>query len=69
MKYNKLLLRVFGNMGVSFFGPLGGTTVADSIYNISIPFEQQIVIAAVASIFTTGLVLSREAERIGNKKR
>jgi len=65
MKYNKFLLRVFGNMGVSFFGPLTSTTVADSIYNLGITFEQQLVIASIASIFTTGLVLSREAERRG----
>jgi hypothetical protein len=68
MKYKKFLLRVFGNMGVSFFGPLTGTTIAESIYNINISFEQQLVIAAVASIFTTGLVLSREAERLGKKR-
>lgn len=63
MKYKKFLLRVFGNMGVSFFGPLTGGTVANSIYNLGMSFEQQLVIAAISSIFVTGLVLSREAER------
>jgi len=50
-------------MGVAFFGPLTGGTVANSIYDLGLSFEQQLVIAAISSIFVTGLVLSREAER------
>ena len=68
MKYNKFLIRVLGNLGISFFGPLTGATVANSIYNINITFEQQLSIAAVSSIFVTGLVLAREAERYGRRK-
>jgi len=63
MKYNKFLVRVFGNLGAAFFGPLTGGTVANSIYNLGMTFEQQLVISAVSAIFVTGLVLSREAER------
>ena len=68
MKYKKFIIRVLGNFGISFFGPLTGTTVADSLYDINLTFEQQLVIAAVASMFVTGLVLSREAERYGKRK-
>ncbi len=68
MKYNKFLIRVLGNLGISFFGPLTGATVANSIYNINITFEQQLVIAAISAIFVTGLVLSREAERYGRRR-
>ena len=68
MKHKKLLLRVIGNWGVSFFGPLVSGNVAETIYDIGLTFEQTIVIAGLSSIFVTGLVLSREVEKLGNKK-
>ena len=68
MKHKRILLRLLGNWGVSFFGPLVSTNIAETIYNIGLTFEQTIVIAGVSSIFVTGLVLSREAERYGKGK-
>ena len=67
MKHKKLLLRVIGNWGVSFFGPLVSGNVAETIYDIGLTFEQTIVIAGISSLFVTGLVLAREAERLGKK--
>jgi len=68
MKHKRILLRLLGNWGVSFFGPLVSSNIAETIYGIGLTFEQTLVIAGVSSIFVTGLVLSREAERLGKRK-
>jgi len=64
----KSAARVLGNFGVSFFGPLLGGGVAESIYDVGLGFEQTLVIALVASIFTTGLAISKEAQHYGYTK-
>ena len=53
MKHKRILLRLLGNWGVSFFGPLVSTNIAETIYNIGLTFEQTIVIAGVSSIFVS----------------
>jgi hypothetical protein len=60
--------RVFGNFGVSFFGPLVAGNVADTIYDAGLSFEQIIVISFVAAAFTTGLSVSRELVKYGEQK-
>ena len=67
MKHKRVLLRVLGNWGVSFFGPLVSGNVAETLYDIGLTFEQTVIIAGISSIFVTGLVLAREAERLGKK--
>ncbi len=61
-------LRIIGNWGGAFFGPLVGGNIADSLFNIDITFTESLLIALVASIFQTGLVLSREAKYYGEKQ-
>jgi len=61
-------LRIIGNWGGSFFGPLVGGNVANSLFDVELSFENTLIIALVASIFQTGLVLSREAKYYGEKK-
>ena len=68
MKHKRLIVRVLGNWGVSFFGPLVSGNVAETLYDIGLTFENTVVIAGISSIFVTGLVLSREAERYGRRK-
>ena len=68
MKHKRLIVRLIGNWGVSFFGPLVSSSVANSIYDMGLTFENTLVIAGVSSIFVTGLVLSREAERYGRSR-
>lgn len=68
MKHKKLILRVLGNWGVAFFGPLISGNVAETVYDIGLTFEQTLIIAALSSVFVVGLVLSREAERYGRKR-
>ena len=64
----RFFYRVLGNLGVSFFTPLVGVNVAESIYDIGIEFEQALVIAAIAALFNTGLILAREAKYYGEKR-
>ncbi len=68
MKHSRVILRVIGNWGVSFFGPLVSGNVANTLFDIGLSFENTLVIAGISSIFVTGLVLSREAERYGRKR-
>ncbi len=69
MEQKKLIVRLIGNWGASFFGPLVSANVAETIYSIGLTFENTLVIAGVSSIFVTGLVLSREAERYGRTRK
>ncbi len=69
MQHKKLIVRLIGNWGASFFGPLVSSNVAETIYDIGLTFENTLVIAGVSSIFVTGLVLSREAERYGRSRK
>lgn len=64
----RALARIFGNFGVSFFGPLLAGNAAESIYNLGMTFEQTIIIALVASTFQTGLAVSKEAQAYGSKR-
>jgi len=64
----KLVYKLIGNWGTAFFGPLVSTNVAETIYDIGLTFEQTLIIAGISSVFVTGLVLSREIERMSHGK-
>jgi len=68
MERKKLIVRLIGNWGASFFGPLVSSNVAETLYDIGLTFENTLVIAGISSIFVTGLVLSREAEKYGRSR-
>jgi hypothetical protein len=68
MNTTKFMLRLLGNWGVSFFGPLVSGNVAETIYDIGLSFQETVIIALVSSFFVTGLVFFREVERIGQEK-
>jgi apolipoprotein N-acyltransferase len=57
--------RITGNFGVSFFSPLVGGNVAESIYDVGLTFEMSIMIAAISALFVTGLSISKEASEWG----
>lgn len=65
---NKMVARLLGNFGVSFFSPLVSGNIAESAFDVGITFEQTILIALLSSIFVTGLTVSRELEKIGRKR-
>jgi len=56
-------------MGISFFSPLTSGTIADSLFDIDITFRQILIIAIIASVFTTGLAVSKEAAQFGESRR
>jgi hypothetical protein len=60
--------RIGGNFGVSFFGPLVAGNVAESLYHIGLQFEQTLTIALIASLFQTGLAVSKEVQSYGEKR-
>ncbi len=68
MAIRKSILRMLGNWGVSFFGPLGSTNIAETYYHIGLTFEQTVFIAFLASIIQTGYVISVEVRNFGEKK-
>ena len=71
MSVLKPSVRIGGNFGISFFSPLVGGNVAESIYDIGLTFEMSIVIAFISALFVTGLSISKEAAewgRNGKKK-
>ena len=61
MNKSKGLIRIFGNFGVSFFSPLVGGNIAETMFDIGFTFEQIIIIALFSAIFVTGLSISKEA--------
>ena len=71
MSVLKPTVRIGGNFGISFFSPLVGGNVAESIYDIGLTFEMSLVIAFISALFVTGLSISKEAAewgRNGKKK-
>jgi len=65
MSVLKPSVRIAGNFGISFFSPLVGGNVAESIYDIGLTFEMSIVIAFISALFVTGLSISKEASEWG----
>ncbi len=66
-KKKRFMFRVLGTWGVSFFTPLVGANVAETYYNLGMTFEQALMIALIASLLNTGLVLAREAKAYGEE--
>ena len=61
----KGIARIAGNFGVSFFSPLVGGNVAESIYDVGLSFEMSLLIAFISAIFVTGLSISKETAEWG----
>lgn len=63
----RILARIFGNFGVSFFTPLVSANVAESIFDVGLNFQESILVAFISAVFTVGLMLSREVKEFGEK--
>ncbi len=68
MAIKKAILRMIGTWGISFFGPLGSTNVAETFYDIGLTFDQTVFIAFLASLIQTGYVISVEVKNLGTKR-
>lgn len=64
----RVVARLVGNFGISFFSPLVSGNIADQIFEIGISFEDTLLIAGLSSIFVTGLAMSKELRDWGRSK-
>jgi|TARA_R110000751_G_scaffold33366_3_gene83288 hypothetical protein len=64
----KVVARILGNFGVSFFSPLVSGNIAETVFNMGLTFEQTLIIALISSVFVTGLTVSRELEKFGKSR-
>lgn len=64
----KVVARIMGNFGVSFFSPLVSGNIAETVFNMGLTFEQTLIIALISSVFVTGLTVSRELEKFGKSR-
>ena len=65
----RVLARVIGNFGISFFSPLISGNLAEQIFGMGISFEDTLIIAGLSSIFVTGYTMSRELRDWGRQKK
>jgi len=56
-----VLARIIGNFGIAFFSPLVGGNVAETLFELSLTFQQTLIIAFFSAIFVSGLSISKEA--------
>ena len=68
VRRKRILARIFGTLGVSFFGPLLSGNVAESMFDVGLSFEETLIIAAIAAVFQTGYTLSLEVRSYGERK-
>jgi len=64
----RAIQRIFGNFGVSFFGPLASGSVAETLFDVGLQFNEILIIAAVAAAFQTGYTVSLEVKELGERK-
>ena len=65
----KILARIIGNFGISFFSPLISGNVAETIFEIGISFQDTLIIAGLSSVFVTGYAMSKELRDWGREKK
>lgn len=56
----RIIARLVGNFGISFFSPLVSGNIAETLFDIGISFQDTFIIAGLSSIFVTGLSMSKE---------
>ncbi|MDC3257215.1 hypothetical protein OAU44_00405 [bacterium] len=65
----RILARVAGNFGISFFSPLISGNLAEQIFEMGISFEDTLIIAGLSSIFVTGYTMSKELRDWGRERK
>lgn len=61
IRLQKIIAKLLGNFGIAFFSPLVGGNVAETLFELSLTFNQTLIIAFFSAIFVTGLAISKEA--------
>jgi hypothetical protein len=60
-KVQRGIVKIIGNFGISFFSPLAGGNLAETMFNYNMTLEQIVVLSLFSAIFVTGLSISKEA--------
>jgi hypothetical protein len=56
----RVIARIAGNFGISFFSPLISGNLAEQVFEIGIDFQATLLIAGLSSLIVTGLAMSKE---------
>jgi|SaaInlV_130m_DNA_2_1039683.scaffolds.fasta_scaffold11441_4 hypothetical protein len=64
----RVIARLLGNFGISFFSPLVSGNIAVTMFDIGISFNDTLIIAGLSAIFVTGLAMSKELRDWGRSK-
>lgn len=64
----RVIARIVGNFGISFFSPLISGNLAEQVFEIGIDFQATLLIAGLSSFIVTGLALSKELRDWGRSK-
>ena len=67
MTFLRRTIRILGNFGISFFGPLISTNIASSFFKHNMTFDETLIISLISALFVTGLSISREAVDWGSE--
>ena len=65
----KIIARIAGNFGISFFSPLISGNLAEQVFEIGINFQDTLLIAGLSSLIVTGLAMSKELRDWGRTKK
>ena len=60
-KVQRGIVKIIGNFGISFFSPLAGGNLAETMFDYNMTLEQIVVLSLFSAIFVTGLSISKEA--------
>ena len=69
MTSKRIVARIAGNFGISFFSPLISGNLAEQIFEIGINFQDTLLIAGFSSLIVTGLAMSKELRDWGRTKK
>ena len=64
----RVVARLLGNFGISFFSPLVSGNIAETMFEIGISFQDTLIIAGLSARCVTGLAMSKELRDWGRSK-
>ena len=63
----RIIARIVGNFGISFFSPLVSGNIAEQMFKMGISFQDTLLIAGLSSVFVTGYTMSKELREWGRR--
>jgi len=68
LQRKRVVFRIIGTFGISFFSPLVSGNAAETLYNLGLSFNDTLIIAFISAVFSSGLILSNEIKEYGEAK-